>query len=122
MGWMGGRARPRINHPERIIQVRLVARIRAIYVDLVFWCGLDGVPLDPRTAAIAKQMGSAADIPDLFFPTLWYWIELKAPGETPNKGQLKLHSILRASGYTVDWFDSVEAAWTALENRLRAPR
>jgi hypothetical protein len=60
--------------------------------------------------SILKGMGLKSGWPDLQFlyRGRMFFIELKRPGEKPEKHQRDLHDRLRHCGGHVDWADSVE--------------
>jgi hypothetical protein len=52
-------------------------------------------------------------------PARPFWTELKRGGEEPSLLQYQRLDYLQAIGYDVAWFDNFEAAWAALQTRMK---
>lgn len=71
-----------------------------------------------------KAMGVVAGIPDLFLSIArggyhGFYIEMKKPGDTPDKHQLEIHEKLRANGYRVDVHDNFQDCYFEIEKYIR---
>lgn len=106
--------------PERAIQQKLVALVRHFLPDLLFWHTPNGEDRDPRTAIVLKSMGTRPGVPDLFFPELRLFVEMKAQGEGLSNEQVRIVTELRAMGYDVAIEDDHERAFALIEERYAA--
>ena len=97
----GGRSSSAVKHVERIEQTKLAALVRQLRPHLKFTAIPLGEHRDKRTAAILFNMGVSKGWPDLFFPQLRLWIEMKKEGEKPDKHQREIISMLESCGYSV---------------------
>lgn len=108
-----------MKHPERYEQMKLVALVREFHPDLLFWHTPSGELRSKKVGVTLLQMGTRPGVPDLFFPTLRYFIEMKAPGEDPSPEQIGVMAELRANGYSCAVFVHHRAAFDYLERRIR---
>lgn len=108
-----------MKHPERIAQQKLVAHLNEFYPDLLFWHTPNGEKREKKIAAELKRMGTRPGVPDLFFPTLRVFIEMKAPNETTSIEQDNVSHLLRLAGYEVHVYDDWRAAFALIEERMR---
>jgi hypothetical protein len=93
---------------ERDVEKYLVERAKALGGECrkVKWLGRSGAPdrivmlpwLNPASPAEVRHTG----------PTQTIWIELKAPGKTPEPHQLREHERMRKMGQRVEVVDSFE--------------
>lgn len=64
--------------------------------------------------------GMRAGCPDLFFPELHLFIELKRrDGGKPSKEQLEMQAILRSYGYTSEIIHGAKSAWELIEQKRK---
>ena len=100
---------------EADLQKFVVARIKNIWPDLIFWHTQNN-SLTARRGKHSKEMGVLAGVPDLFFPTLserGVFVELKLP-RTKNKSsvtqrkQERLQRCLTEAGFDVYVLDSAQ--------------
>jgi hypothetical protein len=68
-------------------------------------------------------MGLTAGVSDLFLPVVTdvypgFWIEMKAPGNTPRIEQYHWLRMMRDQGYKAEWYDDWEKAKLAIEDYL----
>lgn len=119
-----------VTQSEHDIQSKCVAHVRTYYPDVLIAASLNGVSLgDPKkNPAIwgyinkLKAGGMLTGDPDLRltwrdregFPRLLF-IEMKAPGKTPEPHQEALHDVLMRQGFPVTWTDSFEGFIGILE-------
>lgn len=92
---------------ESDIEDHLVRRVKALggEVRKVAWIGRRGAP--DRLVLLPPATREA------FARTIW--VELKAPGKTPEAHQLREHQRLRAMGQRVEVVDSVEGVEELLQ-------
>lgn len=99
--------------------MKFIALVHNFYPYLIVWHTPNGEDRDPRTAIVLKAMGVRAGVPDLFFPSLRLFIEMKAPGEGMSDSQQELAELLRVVGYTVVTYTGHKAAFAYLEGFMR---
>lgn len=109
-----------MKHAERIEQMKLVALLHEFYPDLLFWHTPNGEDRNRRVAINLSRMGVRAGVPDLFFPPLALFIELKEPGGSGvlSAAQVYCHEVLRLAGYRVDVYDSHREAFCAIQGAM----
>lgn len=112
-------SRSRLRRPERIAQQKLVALVRHFYPDLLFWHTPNGEDRDAAVAIVLKAMGVEPGVPDLFFPTLRLFIEMKAPGGRMSESQARVREKLLLAGYIVRVYDDHEQAFAFIEGFMR---
>lgn len=114
-----------MKHPERIEQMKLVALVREFHPDLLFWHTPSGEERCKKIAFNLRQMGTRPGVPDLFFPTLRWFLELKAPGvyKAPVDGlkpkQVEVIGQLVLFGYAVSVHTDARTAFDEVERRVR---
>lgn len=91
------------NHPldqgdwlEVAIQAHIITQCRRKKIDVRG--GLEGIPLTPRAKCIAKATGMDAGWPDLHFPFIHTWIELKGLKTPLKPHQIEIIDKLRLCG------------------------
>lgn len=72
----------------------------------VRWVGRRGAP-DRLVMLPGKEHFAHPDFPPLLRPPLTVYVELKAPGKTPEAHQLREHERLRRYGQRVEIVDSI---------------
>lgn len=109
-----------MKHAERIEHMKLVALLREFYPDLLFWHTPNGEHRDRRVAVNLFRMGVRPGVPDLFFPTLRWFIELKEPGGggKVSPDQAYCAELLQLAGYRFDVYDSHREAFCAIEGAM----
>jgi len=112
-------SRSRLRRPERIAQQKLVALVRHFYPDLLFWHTPNGEDREPKVAVVLKAMGVEPGVPDLFFPTLRLFVEMKAPGQRMSESQARVREKLLLAGYIVRVYDDHEQAFAFIEGFMR---
>ena len=86
---------------EDLEQINLVLYLKYNYPDLLFWHTPSGGSRNKIEAVKIKRLGGLAGIPDLFFPSLKLFIELKrVKGGVVSKEQKEVMSKLTEIGYT----------------------
>lgn len=76
-----------------------------------------------REAARLKAEGVLSSVSDLFLPIVrngyaGFWIEMKAPGRKPTKGQGEWLLRMRKAGYKAEWADNWVKASHMIEDYL----
>lgn len=95
---------------ERDIERHLVQRVKALggEVRKVQWIGRRGAPdrlvMLPAKWVLCDDGANRAD-----WRKATTWVELKAPGETPEPHQAREHTRMRKMGQRVVVIDSIEA-------------
>lgn len=111
-----------MKHPERIEQMKLVALLDEFLPDLLYWHTPNGEERYGAIAVALKRMGVKPGVPDLFFPTMRLFVEMKAPNGLLSEDQLYVKGLLELVGYRVDVYTSARAAFDDIERRARAER
>lgn len=104
---------------ERALQQTLVAHVRNFYPDLLFWHTPNGEDRPGGPCVILQSMGTKPGVPDLFFPTLRLFIEMKAPYGVLSPAQKQVIAVLELDGYDVRVYDSWRKAFAYIEERMR---
>jgi len=84
---------------EDILQINLVLFIRHNYPGLLFWHTPSGGYRHKMEASKFKRMGTIPGVPDLFFPSLKLFLELKTEKGKVSKVQKEVMAKLSACGY-----------------------
>ena len=75
-------------------QIAFVKWLNYHYPDILFWHTPNGEKRDPIVGQKLKNMGVRAGVPDLFFPTLKLFIEMKTVSGKLSVEQRKIKTLL----------------------------
>lgn len=98
--------------------MKFVGLVREFYPDELFWHTPSGKKRVGKDAIALKQMGLIAGVPDLFFPRLRWFVEMKAPGGEQSDDQIRVFGLLAAMGYDCAVFDNGRKAFAAYEAKV----
>lgn len=102
---------------ESVIEAHLVKRVKELggEVRKVQWPGRRGAP--DRLVMLPLLVFDWGDLGSKPYPRepQTIWVELKAPGKTPEPHQEREHQRLRAMGQRVEVIDSIEAVEELLQ-------
>lgn len=117
---------PRTHHTSRATvptehaeQAAFVQWVRMQYPGLLFWATPNGGYRSIKTATALKAEGVLSGVPDLFFPSLHFFIEMKrTKGGTVSPEQKAMIEALRELGYSVAVCKGFDAAAAALKSQI----
>jgi hypothetical protein len=114
------RRRPRVNRVEQNMQIAVVKHLRTRGVPgLLYWHTPQGARYSSWVqGAIMNGLGTLAGVSDLLllYQRKFYALELKAPGEKPDKNQTAfLEAFWRHGGYA-EYADNIDRAIEVLED------
>jgi hypothetical protein len=110
----------RANVPtEHAEQVAFVRWVRMQYPWLLFWATPNGGHRSIKTATALKAEGVLSGVPDLFFPALHFFIEMKrTKGGAVSPEQKAMIQALQDLGYSVAVCRGFDEAAAALKTQL----
>lgn len=114
------RITPKNNTPlEHAEQVDVCKWLDYQYPDLLYYANPNGGFRHKRTAAMLKAEGVKAGVPDLFFPSLFFYVEMKRQkGGSVSTDQKTMMMRLEFSGYKCVVCKGFEAAKVAINARI----
>lgn len=100
------------------MQIYVVQMLRLKYPKLFFHAGAEGGNRNKITGSILKKMGVVAGIPDLHFPSLRLWIELKIPTGKLSESQKTIIPILEKCGDSVEIARSLDDVIKIIDSQI----